>query len=153
MSGQFGKDLGLAIVVRKGFWPQNARLHRMSILVRACCYISLFTVMLEAAVPVITEFPTPTPTGFPDMIATGADGNLWFTEQVPAIGRITPSGTITEFPIDDRVTSFGTSSPYYITGGPDGNLWFTDNNDAAVYRITTAGVITRFPVSAVKIDP
>ena len=34
----------------------------------------------------------------PTDITTGADGNLWFTEQglVGGIGRITPSGAITE---------------------------------------------------------
>ena len=37
------------------------------------------------------------------------------------IGRITPSGTVTEFPVP---TANG--SPYGITTGPDGNLWFTE---------------------------
>ena len=33
-------------------------------------------------------------------ITTGPDGNLWFTEfGAGKIGRITPSGSITEFPI------------------------------------------------------
>ena len=36
----------------------------------------------------------------PDGITTGPDGNLWFTEFAASkIGRITPTGTITEFPI------------------------------------------------------
>src|SRR5690242_13241589 len=32
----------------------------------------------------------------PEAITRGADGNLWFTED-NALGRITPSGTVTEF--------------------------------------------------------
>jgi hypothetical protein len=36
----------------------------------------------------------------PGDIAVGPDGNLWFTEYYQnKIGRITPSGTLTEFPI------------------------------------------------------
>ena len=73
----------------------------------------------------ITEFALPTP-GFASEITSGPDGNLWFTEShilsvgANEIGRITPSGTITEFPIP---TSYG--APTGITAGPDGNLWFT----------------------------
>ena len=37
------------------------------------------------------------------------------------IGRISTSGTITEFPVPTS-----DSSPYGITAGPDGNLWFTE---------------------------
>ena len=37
------------------------------------------------------------------------------------IGRITPAGVITEFPIPTAQ-----QRPYGITAGPDGNLWFTE---------------------------
>jgi len=49
-------------------------------------------------------------------IATGSDGNLWFTEFAGShIGRITPSGTVTEFPYNGSTT-------YGIAAGPDGGL-------------------------------
>jgi streptogramin lyase len=55
-------------------------------------------------------------------ITAGPDGNLWFTEERGnQIGRITPAGTVTEFPIPN-----GNSQPAGITAGPDGNLWFTE---------------------------
>src|SRR5262249_7794479 len=38
------------------------------------------------------------------------------------------------------------SHPPAITAGPDGNLWFTEKT-GKVGRITTAGVITEFPLS------
>jgi streptogramin lyase len=45
-----------------------------------------------------TVFRIPTSGSDPISIATGPDHNLWFTENVRnKIGRITPSGTITEF--------------------------------------------------------
>jgi virginiamycin B lyase len=66
---------------------------------------------------------------------------------VNAIGRITPAGSITEFPLS---TTCGSSScgPFAITAGPDGNLWFTEAaND--VGRITPTGSITQFRVGGV----
>src|SRR5439155_22959567 len=77
----------------------------------------------------IAEFPIPTsnpPSGSsPQGITAGPDGNLWFTEfDGNRIGRITPGGTITQFPIPvSHIYSF----PEVITAGPYGNLWFTEN--------------------------
>jgi uncharacterized repeat protein (TIGR01451 family) len=90
------------------------------------------------------EFPDPTGGG-PYGIATGADGNLWFTQNSSnQIGRITPLGIVTEFSLPGA-----TSSTRGITAGPDGNLWFTENNSdrtGRIGRITPAGVITEFTV-------
>ena len=59
---------------------------------------------------------------YPGAIAAGADGNLWFTEHIGnRIGRITPRGAVTEFPVGPA-TGVG---PGDIAAGPDGNLWFT----------------------------
>jgi streptogramin lyase len=66
-------------------------------------------------------------------IAAGPDGALWFTEP-NAIGRITPSGQLTEF-----TTGLPTnSSPFGIAAGPDGNMWFTlQGQSRAIGQITT----------------
>jgi streptogramin lyase len=91
----------------------------------------------------ITEFGGITPPEFaPRGIALGPDGNLWFTAVFAnRIGRITPTGMVTEF----STTSYtGGSGPSGITAGPDGNIWFTEPNIGTVARITTAGVITEF---------
>ena len=99
-----------------------------------------------------TAFNVPRINGGTDDIAAGPDGNLWFTLDDTAtsskIGRITPSGVITEFSFPSPL-----SSDYLylsgITAGPDGNLWFTyDNlttNASAIGRMTTAGAITLTP--------
>jgi virginiamycin B lyase len=39
-------------------------------------------------------------------------------------------------------------SPEDIVTAPDGALWFTDVNQSAIYRMTTAGAFTKFPISA-----
>ncbi len=92
---------------------------------------------------VTAEFPIPTEDSRPGNITAGPDGNLWFQELglgVNQIGRITPAGVITEFPIPAGVTAGS------ITAGPDGNVWFTEPDANQIARITPAGVITEFPL-------
>jgi streptogramin lyase len=82
------------------------------------------------------------PAILPRGITAGPDGNLWYVQTGTAnkIGRITPGGTITNFPIPTA-----NSEPEDITAGPDGNLWFTETEGSKIGRITTAGHITEFP--------
>jgi streptogramin lyase len=99
----------------------------------------------------ITEFALPTAGNGPFDLATGPDGNLWFTDTIGnKIGRMTPSGTVIEFtlPVAD-------SRPWGIAAGPDGNLWFGENGDSArgMGRITPGGVITQFNVGAMNHGP
>ena len=82
-------------------------------------------------------------------ITAGPDGNLWFTEEgANKIGRITPSGRITEFPIPTA-----SSGPDGITAGPDGNLWFTEGAANKIGRITPTGAITEFPIPTAESAP
>ncbi len=82
-------------------------------------------------------------------ITNGPDGNLWFTNRngysdfQDYIGRITPGGTITAFPL-----ATGGNAPFDITSGPDGNLWFVEIVGKKIGRITTTGVITEFPLTS-----
>jgi streptogramin lyase len=94
------------------------------------------------AAPVVTEFEA----GFSSNngawdIVPGPDGNMWFTEEnADRVGRITPTGVLTEFS-----TGLTKGSPRGITAGPDGNLWFTEyNGGGAIGRVTTAGTITEY---------
>ena len=72
-------------------------------------------------------------------IAAGPDGALWFT--VPSswavyphfsrIGRITTSGSISEFTFDEF------PAPHHVAAGPDGAVWFTEGANS-IARIATA---------------
>jgi streptogramin lyase len=99
---------------------------------------------------VVTEFKAGiTGDTEPDGVTAGPDGNVWFTEEAGnRIGRITPGGTITEFPIPSA-----NSEPVAIVTGPDGNLWFAEQDSEKIGRITPAGTITEFPLHAPDGEP
>jgi streptogramin lyase/subtilisin-like proprotein convertase family protein len=106
----------------------------------------------------------------PVLLTPAQDGNMWFSEYDISggyddkIGRITPSGAVTEFPgyaFDlapapdgalwattgalERFSLGGTGTPWYFNGvgfdpveiaaGPDGNMWFTERG--GIGRINT----------------
>jgi streptogramin lyase len=79
------------------------------------------------------------PGNSPYLITNSSDGNLWFTESGDQIGRLTPQGAITEFPVPTPG-----SRPWSITPGPDGNLWFTEVFGNRVARMTATGLVTEF---------
>jgi virginiamycin B lyase len=87
----------------------------------------------------------------PGEITEGPDGNLWFTETFgnepfgetdADIGKITPDGQITNYPLPPSTQSRGLAS---ITAGPDGKLWFTETFVNTIGNITTDGTITEIP--------
>jgi virginiamycin B lyase len=97
-------------------------------------------------------YKVPTASSEPGHVTVGADGNLWFTEGAEFftpnadpdtggtfhsnIGRITPSGEITEFRVD------GGGFPHDIVQGPGGLLYFSNNQGLG--RISTDGVVSPF---------
>jgi streptogramin lyase len=85
----------------------------------------------------------------PTSLTVGSDGAFWFTES-NAIGRMTASGTVTQFP-----TSNSIAHARMITAGPGGNLWFVESTVTAnsgfvdeIARMTTRGAITTFEIPA-----
>src|SRR6266508_1669125 len=70
------------------------------------------------------------------------------TEFNDRIGRITPSGVITEFPLP---TAGG--GMVAIAAGPDGSLWFTEYDAQQIGRITTGGVITELQIMRRAANP
>jgi streptogramin lyase len=113
----------------------------LTAIVVAVGLLSLSSAPAWAAAGTITEFTIPTK-GTPFDITAGPDGNLWFTEDIGnKIGRITPRGSFTEFPVPTA-----SSGPRGITAGPDGNLWFTELDGNKIGRITTGGSFTEFQI-------
>ena len=74
-----------------------------------------------------------------ESITKGPDGNVWITcGWSDTIGRITPAGVMTLFPV-------GTAYfPRGIVAAPDGNLWFTSFGNDRIGRITPTGTVTTY---------
>jgi streptogramin lyase len=63
----------------------------------------------------------------------GPDGNLWFVDKsrtAPAVGRITPNGVITEFPVTLLPGQFLNAANF----GPDGGLWIGADSPGGIAR-------------------
>ncbi len=96
-----------------------------------------------------------TPSGVVTQVATirggemvvGSDNNLWFMSY-QYLMRMTLAGVATEVPLATD------ARPWDLAAGPDGNIWAalnTTNYVASIGRITTAGVITEFPVPTASV--
>lgn len=91
----------------------------------------------------------------------GADGNLWFGIQSNAgIGRLTPTGALTEF---RQCLRYGQPffGPETLLRGVEGNIWFTSLAErslpnivdpASIGMITPAGAITQI-YAGVTVEP
>ena len=90
-------------------------------------------------------------------IAAGPDGNVWFTENPgggapPVVGRITPSGTVTEY-------TNGMVAGHVLAGlapGSDGGVWFlkSGTGGTSIGRIdTSTGQITFHAASLAGVYP
>ncbi|MGD1058455.1 MAG: hypothetical protein ABR992_13695, partial [Solirubrobacteraceae bacterium] len=91
----------------------------------------------------------------PHWLTLGPDGEVWYTAGVPgikifskegessAIGRITPSGQVTEFDLKSRAIL------QQIVTGPDGNLWFVNQAEPnfTIDRISPKGEIKEFAIT------
>ena len=83
-----------------------------------------------------------------DFIAAGPDGNMWFTSRWDRIGRITPSGVMTEFdgvepgqlPLGNRAGA----QWEHVVRGSGGDWTIGPCSGERIGRITPAGVITKF---------
>ena len=95
---------------------------------------------VDPATGAVSEFAIPSGAALPGAITAGSDGNLWFPEEnLPGVGRVTPSGQVSEFTVTQG--SIG-SGPMAL--GSDGDLYFGTSTPATIGRITPAGQVTQF---------
>lgn len=87
-------------------------------------------------------------------LALGPDGNVWFNENGDQrIGKITPSGSITEYTVPSIPYGSGLIG---LASGSDGNMWFTmygNGTSNAVGKITTSGVSTLYSIPTYGAQP
>lgn len=95
----------------------------------------------------VTQFPLAIPSA--TTLAAGPDGDLWLTDASNnAIGRVTTSGQLTEFPVP--TSGAGVLG---IAEGPDGNMWFTEATGNKVGRISTSGNILEYELPTAGSQP
>jgi streptogramin lyase len=106
---------------------------------------SVFLVPAAQAAPVggLKQYKVPNANSDPRAITLGSDGNMWFTEGTeftgaPAkIGRITPAGAVTEFPVECNFCILTD-----VAQGPSNILYFTSNNaELGRFDITTGALV------------
>jgi streptogramin lyase len=101
------------------------------------------------------DFPLEGVQGSPEYFASGPEGQEWFLVDfghglfrgaLPALGEISPTGTLTVHPV-----AVGPQSELRgLAMGPDGNLWTTETrpqgntHTSAILRVTPTGAVTPF---------
>ncbi len=99
----------------------------------------------------VTLFPVPSfsskPPGYVNSVAVGADGNLWFTEQVGknlVLGRMSSNGVADQVPLASL--RWGT-----VANGPGGTMIVTAQNarqQNEVFQVSTTGSVSRYKIPA-----
>ncbi|HJZ63752.1 MAG TPA: hypothetical protein VKD70_05500 [Candidatus Acidoferrum sp.] len=90
----------------------------------------------------IREWDVPTKGAHPHDPAVGADGALWFTEQMQnKIGRVdAATGEFKEFPLKVK-----DSGPHGLVADREGNIWFTGNFAHYIGKLDPkTGVVTEY---------
>jgi uncharacterized protein (TIGR03437 family) len=144
---------GSKLQFSKMFRVINAKLsgmrHRLPLLLAIVLAVSTALLAQQRS---FTEYFLPSVPGLPVSplgLATGSDGNVWFTDYGSSrIGKISTKGEATIFAIPSNP-----AYPTAITSGPDGNLWFVETLSNKIGRITTAGVLTEFSTPTAGATP
>ena len=92
----------------------------------------------------IKEWTVPTKGAHPHDPAVGADGALWFTEQMTnKIGRLDPkSGAFKEYPL-----KLEDSGPHGLVSDREGNIWFTGNFKGYIGKLDPkTGTVTEYKI-------
>lgn len=78
-------------------------------------------------------------------ITVGSDGNIWYAKH-GHIGRLSPTGIVTEFNAGLPPNFADFNSFTALTSHSDGNIWFVGSSIGfSIGRITPTGIITMFP--------
>ena len=92
----------------------------------------------------VSEYSVPSAEAAPDSITAGPDGALWFTSRHDQIGRVTPHGTFSHYPVGNL--------PAEITAGPNHTVWVTlrgtsaQNGDAVEWLATPRLTLSPRPI-------
>jgi virginiamycin B lyase len=98
----------------------------------------------------IREWDIPTKGGHPHDPAVGADGSLWFTEQmVSKLGRLDPAtGAMKEYPLKGP-----NDGPHGLIADKNGDIWYTGNFAAHIGKLDPrTGEVTQYKMPDPKAE-
>lgn len=132
---------------------------RLSSLALVAAAMALVPGLGSPAAAGTTVFPVPTSSAGLGRIVTAPDGNMWFVEaDANKVGRITPSGQITEYPFPAEFP--GTTTLKDLDVAPDGTIWVVYESGERARHMNpdgstiTDGVIGSYPYGEqVRVGP
>jgi len=99
----------------------------------------------------IREWAVPTKGAHPHDPAVGADGALWFTEQMAnKLGRLDPAtGSFKEYALVEGKNS----GPHGLVADKDGNIWYTANFGGYIGKLDPrSGKVTEYKMPDASVD-
>jgi virginiamycin B lyase len=123
------------------------------LILAVCIFVAGFALRMNGAAPgndvrdlkvTIMEWAVPTKGAHPHDPAVGADGALWFTEQMTnKIGRLDPkNGAFKEYAL--KVEDSG---PHGLVADREGNIWFTGNFKGYIGKLDPrTGAVTEYKI-------
>ncbi len=99
--------------------------------------------------PVRNVNPDPSMNGnFPIYIDEAPDGSMYFTDLLTSrVGRITPDGALTEYPLPSKYGPAGNARPIAVFVRPDGVAVVSEEAGHAYATVMTSGSVQEFPLN------
>jgi streptogramin lyase len=80
----------------------------------------------------ITNFPLPASAEPPFRTTLASDHNVWFTETLTYIDRVTPDGTISRLPMPQPPGTSLPAQPRGIASGPKRGIWWVETSSGSI---------------------
>jgi streptogramin lyase len=144
--GQLCRVLGIAAGRNDDLWLSLLPPGRRQLQQRVLGHMSLSGAYSELVLP--DAF------GLPGAIAVSSDGSVWIieTHMDSTIVKVTPTGTVSEFPIPTYNTHMSTGDIESLAADGTGNIWFAYGSDK-ISKISGTGTVTTYTTGSAVAGP
>ena len=137
-------------------YPMRRRFGTRAVVVALCAGLAAGYMTPAVAEPLgqYTTFDVGPGAWYAGGIASGPDGNMWFTNNANfSVNVLTANGSVTSFPVPTSPSLTSGPGLFEVAAGPDGNMWFTGFFANYVGKVTPAGVVTTYSVPIADSHP